>query len=888
MINKAIFKLLDLLNESATIHQIQEAKTLFEPSMYMAIGNIITSQEFDIENLQKIPKEYILYLLYFKYLRRVPDENVIKNSLNFKGSNIEFINAYKNSIINSGEYKKNGRRVPSLESITQKASDNKKIINYIIIDVTNTFISQARTGIQRVVRELAKNFKKNEKIVYFNVNKNRFFELNINNDGEMLDTNIAVFFQKGDIYFDLDGSWGDPLSRWDLYKNLKKIGTRIINLHYDAVPILYPHCSHPTTLLRYIEHFFAAITFSDCFIAISEAVKRDLAEICRKIQYRLPRTIVVPLAGNFSTSNKKIESISREMQNFCLEKDFVLCVGTIEPRKNYNLILENISLFEKLDLRVVIVGKEGWESKTIIDELVFFTQRKNSSLKWFSHVNDSELVWLYEHCKFYLNTSLYEGFGLPVSEALLYNCKVVSSSRGALPEAARGEALLFDPNNKEDFINNILIACRENTNLIEKNQKVLGKIYTWLDVSMQIEQILAEYNSKALTPFKNGLDLVYISIREENLDLSIKSFYLNAKINSVTVLTSKKHSESINNLLKKYKFHKNIIFDEDLLKDTPLPDDHQERNFLLRKKLYCNDKLPLVFLGLDDDALLLKQLPTNHYFSNSKYISYYFFDDMGCWKASPFGISSYDYGQWNTANILREFGYGSESFSSHQPQIIIKSLNKEVYDELEFLDLKNVDEWSLPINILQSRYSNLFTKKRTTTLNWPESFSSWIPSFFIDEIIYDNYYPTNKTVDLKIHIDKFQQRISEKKIEYILHKQQYNILPIFDKEATIICTANNKSLSYSFDGAIIGYIDLWFRIPVEGISTSILCLYRILDEGENLVVNGTRDHQNISDKTGVMIKLPNRPGRFILELHLMPSTNASVVLFLPVFTFNNY
>lgn len=130
---------------------------------------------------------------------------------------------------------------------------------------------------------------------------------------------------------------------------------------------------------------------------------------------------------------------------------YILYVGTIQPRKNITALIRAFSLLSETNskLQLVITGKKGWlfdeifkEAKSLyLDNKIIFT----------GYVTDEELVYLYQKSFCFVLPSFYEGFGIPVLEAMSFGCPVVSSFSSSLPEVGGEAALYFDPANHKDL-----------------------------------------------------------------------------------------------------------------------------------------------------------------------------------------------------------------------------------------------------------------------------------------------------------------------------------------------------------------------------------------------------------------------------------------------------
>lgn len=134
-----------------------------------------------------------------------------------------------------------------------------------------------------------------------------------------------------------------------------------------------------------------------------------------------------------------------------LEPPYLLCVGTPEPRKNLPALLEAFTLVRAAGRRVrlALVGADGWGDVRV---------GSTEGVVAFGRVDDSELRDLYAHAEALVLPSLWEGFGLPVAEALAAGCRVACSNIPALRELAGEDATYFDPATPEAISEGILKA----------------------------------------------------------------------------------------------------------------------------------------------------------------------------------------------------------------------------------------------------------------------------------------------------------------------------------------------------------------------------------------------------------------------------------------------
>lgn len=177
-----------------------------------------------------------------------------------------------------------------------------------------------------------------------------------------------------------------------------------------------------------------------------------------------PRQVVVTYPGlvTLNTTKQHMQLVDKK---YAIAKHYILSVGTIQPRKNYSRLIEAFSLFLQKNkqkfgtIDLVIVGKKGW----LYDEILQAPKRfgVEKQVKFLDFVPDSDLPALYRNALCFALPSLYEGFGLPVLEAMAQGCPVVVSHSSSLPEIAGKAGVYVDPTKVESIANGLLTAVRQ-------------------------------------------------------------------------------------------------------------------------------------------------------------------------------------------------------------------------------------------------------------------------------------------------------------------------------------------------------------------------------------------------------------------------------------------
>lgn len=203
--------------------------------------------------------------------------------------------------------------------------------------------------------------------------------------------------------------------------------------------------THPSNRVHYLRGYLTKLQKSDCqIITISDSIKQELVEHhgvdCRRVH-------VTQLAADAQFQPMiELDCASVLKQYGLYYKQYVLCVGTLEPRKNLTTVLD---AFEAMDASLqhafplVVVGALGWKAGKLSERLNSL-QQKGVAMK-LGFVPQSQLPKLYAAAAIFAYPSLYEGFGLPVLEAMQSGCPVITSNSGALAEVAGQAAVTIKP-----------------------------------------------------------------------------------------------------------------------------------------------------------------------------------------------------------------------------------------------------------------------------------------------------------------------------------------------------------------------------------------------------------------------------------------------------------
>ncbi|MBL7085956.1 MAG: glycosyltransferase family 4 protein [Candidatus Cloacimonetes bacterium] len=189
---------------------------------------------------------------------------------------------------------------------------------------------------------------------------------------------------------------------------------------------------------------------------------------------------IITIHESFNESLLQVKDYKENSYNkYSIDSDYLLFVGTLEPRKNIKSIILSLDKIKNQNIKLVIVGKKGWMYKEMFS--LIQNLKLENRIIFTGYVPDNELGLLFENAKIFIYPSLFEGFGIPILEAMYFNCPVITSNLSSMPEVAGKAAVLVDPYNISelvDAINNILSSKGYRQKLIQEGRKNIKK-FSW-------------------------------------------------------------------------------------------------------------------------------------------------------------------------------------------------------------------------------------------------------------------------------------------------------------------------------------------------------------------------------------------------------------------------
>ena len=254
-----------------------------------------------------------------------------------------------------------------------------------------------------------------------------------------------VVFQDGDCLVLADQSWN--YRAWLAAQHARVQGANVVLVLYDLIPIRHPEFCRSLFTDVFRLWLVRMLGCCDMVMCISAATEADLLEWCTEEGRPLPRTGHFRLGSDLPKENAGDvvrESIVRFMRS---PVPVFAAVGTIEPRKNYPMLL---NVFEKLwrdglAAHLVIAGRATGEEREFVERLRKHPEQEKKLLYLFD-ASDHELSFLYANARSLVLTSLAEGFGLPLVEARSRGCTVIANDLAPFSELADEGVFLYRNN----------------------------------------------------------------------------------------------------------------------------------------------------------------------------------------------------------------------------------------------------------------------------------------------------------------------------------------------------------------------------------------------------------------------------------------------------------
>lgn len=351
----------------------------------------------------------------------------------------------------------------------------------LLVDISTLAETDAKTGIQRVVRsillELLNNpppgfsvepvyYVRSEGFYYARSFTQSFLETSA---AGVIEKDTIISFKAGDVFLGLDLT-AQFFPEIDATLELLKNSGVIINyVVYDLTPVINKEMHAEGMVAVFAYWIDSIVKHSSKLICISDAVAVDVANWLKDKPYeQIPKIDFFHLGADIQSSKPSVgmPSDANSILSKLESKPSFLLVGTIEPRKRVDQVLSAFELLWQrgVDVNLVLVGKEGWMVDDIIQRIQNNAEYKNR-LIWLKGISDEYLEKVYSSSDALIAASSAEGFGLPLIEAAMNNTSIIARDLAVFKEVAGEHAFYFTGTSAEslaDSVNTWLALASDN------------------------------------------------------------------------------------------------------------------------------------------------------------------------------------------------------------------------------------------------------------------------------------------------------------------------------------------------------------------------------------------------------------------------------------------
>lgn len=309
-----------------------------------------------------------------------------------------------------------------------------------------------------------------------------------------LSSNVSASFRKDDVYFIVGAFWVSP-SYERIFFDLKEQGVSVGIYIYDLIPVMHRKFVTRDLAEGFTKCLYEMMPLCDFAYTISDFVADELRGFVKENFGRDLPISSVKLAHEIERAEEDESAIGKYILDLTRER-YVLCVGTIETRKNHQYL---VNIWRKLiddglnPPNLIMVGRWGWRVQDLKEQLEESDYLQGKVIVLDS-ISDPELAHLYQHCEFSAFPSFVEGWGLPVGESLAYGRPCIASNMSSIPEVGGDFVRYIDPNDLNMGFDVFKNAICDEASLKEWTRRIESEFepVTWKAVTLELCSKLLE------------------------------------------------------------------------------------------------------------------------------------------------------------------------------------------------------------------------------------------------------------------------------------------------------------------------------------------------------------------------------------------------------------
>ncbi len=296
---------------------------------------------------------------------------------------------------------------------------------------------------------------------------------------------IEYCLEPGDVLLIGWGEWWDP-NFIRFVTDATASGVKVAQLVHDLGPVTHPHLAGNSS--SFLDYFSEVLPQAAALVAVSNNTADDLRRWGASLGHADLPIEVVREGDVFGRAEPREPELPASTSD-----GFVLCVGTIEAKKNHALLYYVYKQAERRNLAlppVVIVGRRGWRTDDVYG---LMTDDPEVSPKFvFLHdATDGELAWLYDHCRYTVFPSFFEGWGIPIAESVSRGVPCLCSNAASMPEIAPGAVRHFNPDAPAELLNLMVELNGEEALALARREAATYEPTSWDHTYAEIKRIVS-------------------------------------------------------------------------------------------------------------------------------------------------------------------------------------------------------------------------------------------------------------------------------------------------------------------------------------------------------------------------------------------------------------
>lgn len=295
-----------------------------------------------------------------------------------------------------------------------------------------------------------------------------------------------------DTYVSLGTGWNDP-SGCLVAERHRSMGGRTVQMIHDLIPIVRPDLHMDWVRSNFQAWLDRVSQCTTLFLCVSQNTAKDLSNYLSS-KRQAAKVAVTPLAHEFPGFQRgQIAAMPLNASEPVIslqDKRFVICVGSIEQRKNGTRLIEAWTQAIKQqpedgDVALIFCGKRSW-GLTEFDKALGSATQQGFDIRVIENTSDEELAWLYSHCSFTVYVSLYEGWGLPVGESLWFHKRCLASKSSSIPEVGGKSIDYCDPEQVSSIAMGLSHLLQQSKQSVSADAIRLSRLRQWQEHAQDV------------------------------------------------------------------------------------------------------------------------------------------------------------------------------------------------------------------------------------------------------------------------------------------------------------------------------------------------------------------------------------------------------------------